>query len=384
MAVYVVTGKLGGGKTLACVDRIRDALVHKRKVATNLDLQVHHLPGVGRFAKHTRVLRVPDRPRVHDIEAIGYGVEGISNDAKARAQYDESRFGVLVLDECGTWFNARNWNEEGRKELIDLLLHIRKKLWDVYLIVQDISMLDKQARKALAEHVVYCRRTDRLQIPLFGGLLKLLSGGDRIALPRVHFAIVKYGDQQHSPNADRWTYRGGALYLAYDTVQVFSADYEHGTFSVLPPWYQFARSRARRNWRFYMRLTAIHLRKWSQVQLLAAGVALGAVSAYIVGPNDAITQSGPLELADMPSTDAFYAGVNSDELLNASNFTVSPSPAVVDAKLFDELARSEITGYSSFEAPDGQVFTRQTFERPTQWGAGGSSGSYARLPLPAS
>ncbi|WP_303314291.1 zonular occludens toxin domain-containing protein [Dickeya fangzhongdai] len=41
MAVYVVTGKLGSGKTLVAVGKIQEKLVSGCKVATNLDLRIH-------------------------------------------------------------------------------------------------------------------------------------------------------------------------------------------------------------------------------------------------------------------------------------------------------------------------------------------------------
>jgi len=51
MAVYVVTGKLGAGKTLVAVGKIQDKIVSGCRVATNLDLRIHNLPRVGVFAK---------------------------------------------------------------------------------------------------------------------------------------------------------------------------------------------------------------------------------------------------------------------------------------------------------------------------------------------
>ncbi len=36
--------------------------------------------------------------------------------------------------------------------------------------------MDKQARLALAEHVVYCRRSDKLNIPFVGSIMNLVSG----------------------------------------------------------------------------------------------------------------------------------------------------------------------------------------------------------------
>jgi len=38
MSVYFVTGKLGNGKTLVTVGRIRDAIRAGCKIATNLDI----------------------------------------------------------------------------------------------------------------------------------------------------------------------------------------------------------------------------------------------------------------------------------------------------------------------------------------------------------
>ena len=45
MAVYVVTGKLGAGKTLVAVGKIKDKLNQGCKVATNLDLNLDKLIG---------------------------------------------------------------------------------------------------------------------------------------------------------------------------------------------------------------------------------------------------------------------------------------------------------------------------------------------------
>jgi len=43
MAVYFLTGKLGSGKTLCAVGKIRDYLEEGRAVATNLDLNLDEL-----------------------------------------------------------------------------------------------------------------------------------------------------------------------------------------------------------------------------------------------------------------------------------------------------------------------------------------------------
>lgn len=232
MAVYFVTGKLGSGKTLACVGKLRDYALAGRRIAGNLDLNLEHL-----MHKRSKVVytRVPDKPRVEDLEALGQGSE----------DYEENTFGALVLDECGTWFNSRNWNDKSRKGVIDWFLHARKKGWDIFLLVQDISQVDSQARAALCEHLVVCRRLDRLPVPG----LRLLSRffGTRICLPKIHIAKVFYGDSPNNSLAvDRWIYRGRDFYAAYDTRQCFTDGHEdmgqseltdmRCTYTLLSPW----------------------------------------------------------------------------------------------------------------------------------------------------
>ena len=223
MPVYFVTGKLGSGKSLSMVGRMRDYLLDGRIVATNIDLRLENL--LPSSARKVTAYRLPDKPTVDDLNAIGVGNES----------YDEGRNGGLFLDECGTWFNSRNWQDKSRQPLMDWMLHARKKGWDVYFLVQDISLIDKQAREALAEHVVWCRRLDRMPIPFLSPLIKLFTGY-RLLFPRIHFAIVKYGDTVQHLTVDRWVYRGSSLYSAYDTKQIFIDD-GNGIYSYLSPWH---------------------------------------------------------------------------------------------------------------------------------------------------
>ncbi len=77
-------------------------------------------------------MRVPDKPSVFDLNAIGLGNPLICVVLKMNP-----RNGLLLLDECGTWFNSRDWNDKGRKELIDWIIR-RKRGWDIGFIVQDL------------------------------------------------------------------------------------------------------------------------------------------------------------------------------------------------------------------------------------------------------
>ena len=215
MAVYFVTGKLGAGKSLAAVEKIRLGLLANKRIATNLDIFPEHLVPA---SNRTCILRLPDKPRRCDLDAIGYGCQ--------EKDYTGARFGVLVLDEVASWFNTRAWNDKERAPVIEWFLHARKLRWDVYFLVQDIEAVDKQLREALCEHLVRCRRLDRFALPIFGRLVKMLTG-IRLTMPQVHCASVYYEDRiDPAMKVDRWWYRGRDLYNGYDTGQVFQSGME--------------------------------------------------------------------------------------------------------------------------------------------------------------
>jgi len=212
MPVYIVTGKLGSGKTLAMVGRIRDYLRAGKPVATNISLNPEHL---AKWSKAPVVWRLADRPTVADLEAIG----------TVHSTGQEEKNGALVLDECGAWLNARTWSDKGRATFVDWMLHSRKKGWDVYLIVQSLNMIDKQIREGIGEYTVICRRLDRLRIPGLGRIIEGLSFGYlKGTMPKVHVAAVRYGNGPNGIHADTWYFRGRDLYGAFETVQVMGIE----------------------------------------------------------------------------------------------------------------------------------------------------------------
>lgn len=269
----MVTGKLGSGKSLSMVDKIKSYLEQKRMVATNLDLHLEKL--ISPWNTDSRVMRLPDKPVVDDLEALPSPYTG---------KYDENKTGILVLDECGTWFNTRKFNDKTRQPLIDKLLHIRKAGWDVYFIVQHIDMIDKQVREGLGEHIVYCQRMDRLAIPLITGMAKFM--GFKIRPPKIHLANVKYGSGQYAPIVDRWFYNGSQYYNAYDTRQVFGAN-DCAIHSVLPPYTVYGRYITQKQLarRKYVKTIATIRRiyKRQKYAFLFMGVGLGFTVSTLVG-----------------------------------------------------------------------------------------------------
>lgn len=269
MAFYFVTGKLGNGKTLCSVGRIREKLRVGCPVATNIDLDLVAM--FGSQSRNINVIRVPDKPTADHLYLLG----------NANTSYDESKNGLLVLDECGTWFNSRNWQDKSRKLVNDWFLHARKLGWDVILIVQDISIVDSQAREALSEHTVFCRRLDKIRIPFLSPLVKALTGIN-LTFPKIHRAKVVYGVTPADMVTDVWTFTGTDLYSTYDTKQMFLSDYSYGVYSQLTPWHTTGRYQRPRDWEFYMRMTKIYWRRFASPVALATGVLLGVACTLLL------------------------------------------------------------------------------------------------------
>lgn len=233
MAVYAVQGKLGTGKSKFAVWMAKQAAFLGRRIAGNLDINTEKMNP----RKPPRYVRVPDKPTAFDLDSIGHGNPD---------SYDESLNGVLILDELGTWLNSRSFQDKNRAELLDWLIHARKKGWDVYLIVQNVGMIDKQVREALVEYSCNCIRMDKVKVPMIGWAIAAL--GDSLGaimgnnnfrkwgyLPFFHLVTARIGEGVNAVVADRWTYIGRKLHDVYDTRQIFRTDYDKGAFSVLPP-----------------------------------------------------------------------------------------------------------------------------------------------------
>lgn len=308
MTVYFVTGKLGAGKSLTSVGRIREAFERGVPVATNLNINLAAM--LGRNKRNTRLYRVPDKPSLADLQALG----------KGNTSYDERKNGLLVLDECGTWFNSRTWNDKSRQDVINWFLHARKLGWDIIFIVQDISIVDKQARLALAEHTVFCRRLDRMQIPIISTAILVLTLGQlRLKLPKLHVGIVKYGDNAQSLTVDKWHLWGTDLYASYDTKQAFSDHYEHSTYSVLPPWYTHGRYTVPFTPRNLMRITKIYCRQYSRLTMFTLGVIVSFVLTQLVTPSPSPAAQTVAAAPDTAATHIDVSGAKIVSFMRAPN-----------------------------------------------------------------
>lgn len=241
MSVYIVTGKLGGGKTLCAVGLIRDALLAGRMVATNVELWLEHM--LSWQSRGAVVYRLPDKLSAESFETIGHGNPDFE-EVNGRPVFDEKKNGLIVLDEGGLSMNSRDFRDGGRQDFIKWCIHSRKRGWDIVIIVQHFDTLDKQIRDMFGEHIVYCSRFDRMKLPIFGWLLKLvgMSGMG----PGVHVATCRYGQDRDSPIAWRKFFKGADLWFAYDTRQQYYPSDDEAVYQLLTPWHLSGRHQSKR------------------------------------------------------------------------------------------------------------------------------------------
>lgn len=329
MAVYIVTGKLGAGKTLLVVLKILQYLKAGRKVAVNIDVKMNKLCKPGN--KHSRLVRLPDLPTADDLRGLGFGCD----------DYDEDKFGGIFLDEAGVWLNSRDWNAKGRTDLLSFFLFLRKRRWDLWLCVQNANVIDKQIRESIAEHVVYINRMDKMRLPFpFGFLARVFTlGRFKGKLPKLHMATVKLGCKFNAPQVDSWMYRGEEFYSYYDTTQEYNDGYDKGSYSMLPPGYWRRRLPvAKRNFLFVMRTTRIFLRRFRVINSFFLGALLSCAVCFVI-----------------------FSGIAAYRYSPVSSPVVSPISAASDFSSLSEYSEYRIASYIStgsrtdyvFVSPDG-------------------------------
>lgn len=220
MACYFVYGTLGAGKGIFLSRKMKEYIARGSRVATNVDLFPEKLcPNTVE-----PISRVPSIFRLEDLEQLGRGCP----------PEEKKNLGGLFLDEGALWLNARDWNAKGRKELIHLLIMIRKLGWDIYIAIQDPESTDKQALGALGENFICCSRLDHFRIPVVSDIydfyrLVKSKGREQSSklLPHINKASYRYGkSKQGNKPYRKETYRPKDFFGTYDTNQIFEIDQE--------------------------------------------------------------------------------------------------------------------------------------------------------------
>lgn len=216
--ITLLYGQPGTGKTTLATSMMIDYAAQGRRVAVNYHIDLAPVSN-NKKAPLARqwVTVLPDRPTFEQLKSVGFGWS-------EKDFNREDRAGLLVIDEAGPWLNSRNWNDKERPQIIDWLLHSRKRGWDIIFIAQSPGLLDKQVREAVIEGYARCRRTDRMKFPM-----------TKISLPRLHVAVCRYGLGTNEPVLERWAYRGTDAHKCFNSHALFDEDNgPQGPYSTLP------------------------------------------------------------------------------------------------------------------------------------------------------
>jgi zona occludens toxin len=167
--IVMVTGPPGNGKSYYALRKLAQALDAGKPVATNVELAPDFARTIARSNPVRRLLRRTDRAaaRIERQAYVSTEPDGLSELFALRLRGKGEGRGVMVLDEAHGWLNARDWSGKGRGDVVRFFSQHRKLGWDVFLIVQDAEMIDRQVRSLIEYHVIL-RNLKRAKVPVLG------------------------------------------------------------------------------------------------------------------------------------------------------------------------------------------------------------------------
>jgi hypothetical protein len=141
-----IEGVKRSGKTKYAIDLIHDYLKRGRKVATNLDIYLDKMD-----VKNPHVIRLPDHMSSTHLKDLGCGYPELEESDK---NYDETKNGLVVIDELLTFLNSRSFKDKDRLQIVSWFVQMGKYGWDLVLIGQDFEGVDKQLRDTTIDQLI--------------------------------------------------------------------------------------------------------------------------------------------------------------------------------------------------------------------------------------
>lgn len=225
--IYFVHGRPGGGKSLYMAEKIYRELKRGRNVIANFEVNTDY------FKKCRHPERLGEFIHVSNAELTTQAYLNLSAKDK-RFSYTDGLRGyalnyhdmtekgkkvqtLLVLDECAGLFNSRTFNARDRLAWLEFFSQHRKLGYEVYLIAQDESQIDKQIREQFHKEVE-CRCVTTMK--LFGKLLAMLCGGNLFVRIHRDYTLMKPMRKKDSREYAKY-YTGRKYYKFYDSYKLF-------------------------------------------------------------------------------------------------------------------------------------------------------------------
>lgn len=226
--IYFVNGRPGGGKSLFMAEKIYKELKRGRNVIANFEINTdyfkkcRHPEKLGKFIYvsndelTTQAYKDID-PRKKEFSYID-GIWGFArNYHDLENPKSKKVHTILVLDECAVLFNSRTYNARDRLEWLEFFINHRKLRYEIYLIAQDDSQIDKQMRGQFHKQIE-CRCVTTMKV--FGKILALLCGGNLFVRIYRDYTLMKPSSKNAGREYAKY-YTGRKYYEFYDSYKLF-------------------------------------------------------------------------------------------------------------------------------------------------------------------
>lgn len=198
--IYFYCGTPGSGKSLHMASDIYDAIYKGKNVIANFKINESYFDKAKHPEKLGKFIYVPNSqwsesaytshqaydpvreiyfrgtvPQDHYTYLDGlysYAMQFHKRNRKGQIVEHQT---LLVLDECHGLFSNRTWAKKDRMQWIEFFKEHRKYGYDIYLISQDDTVIDKQIRSVLQFRVEH-RSVKNFK--LAGKILAFFSGGE--------------------------------------------------------------------------------------------------------------------------------------------------------------------------------------------------------------
>lgn len=218
--IYLYTGTPGSGKSFHIASEIYDLLKYSdKKVIANFPINFDVMkPKYGKI--FYRLLSLITRRKYIDknykkqffyLPNNLLTPKVLKRFSKVHLKMGHESQALIVIDECASIFNCRNWQVADRAEWINFFQLHRKLGFDIVLISQSDRLIDRQIR-AFCEYEYKHRNAKNFK--LAGRVLAILFGGSC-------FVCLKYWygcNERIGTNFFRFSKRIASI---YDTYKIF-------------------------------------------------------------------------------------------------------------------------------------------------------------------
>lgn len=160
MAIYLYSGTPGSGKSLHATYDLIDYIKSGRGVIANFQVDTSY------FKKKRVTFTYKDNSELT--------VEWLLDYARRHHIPNKEKQTLLIIDEAGTFFNSRDFNNAQRMKWIRFFTQHRKLGYTVILVAQFDRMIDRQIRACIETE--YKFRAIK-NYKFFGQLLSTFTGG---------------------------------------------------------------------------------------------------------------------------------------------------------------------------------------------------------------